>query len=246
MKTDSTFALWPIPPFGGEDGDDQNGTGNDGAQGNSGAGSAGDSAGSSSNSKSSAGSKGGDDDGDDDEFFHLSEAELKALAKESARKLKEAEKEKKKAQELIEAEERKKNDEATNLRKDLEKAQGENATLRATVAKQAIEAAIRDDDRWAWHDVEMVASLATKLNADITVSDDGKVEGLKATLPKIAKQHPFLVKSSKDSNGNQGDSRNGDGPTGFQPGQGGTSGGSGSEIDTKALAENYPVLADRI
>lgn len=265
MFTEPTFSLWPIAPFGAEDGDGTGGAGSgagdsgavtggggNGGNGNSAQGGAG---GGDGKGGAGAGAAGDGDDDDDDEFAGLSPAEIKALAKQKAKEAKDAEKARKAAQAKIDEEERKKNDKATNLEKDLEKANTTIATLRATVNKQAIEAAIRDDDRWSWHDVEMVASVAAQLNSDgITVNDEGKVEGLKATLPKVAKQHPFLVKSTKGeegdgkNNGNNGGTQqnNGSGPTGFQPGQGGTSGGSGQEIDNKALAENYPALAGRI
>ncbi|ARW57100.1 hypothetical protein SEA_CANDLE_14 [Mycobacterium phage Candle] len=257
MKSSEAFALWPIPPFGGETDDDTSGDGagsGDGAAG--GATGTGGTQGSTGKADTSSSSTGDDTDDDDDEFAGLTPTEIKALAKKKAQEAKAAEKARKEAQAKIDAEERKKNDEVTNLRKDVEDRDNTIATLRATVAKQAIEAAIRDDGRWSWHDVEMVATVAAQINPDIAVNDEGKVEGLKAALPKVAKQHPFLVKEDKSSvdNGNQGGNAGGrqqqaggnGGVTGFQPGQGGTSGGAGNETDTKALAENYPALAGRI
>ena len=256
MKINQAIALWPIVPFGGEDDEDDSGAGNSNDGGNA----SGNQAGQGAQSGTGKGNKGtgkgtgasgsaSDDDSDDDEFDGFSVAELKRLARDNAQKAKDAEAERKAAQEIIDAEERKKNDDLTNLTKDLEKERQTVQTLRATVVKQAIEASIRDDKRYEWHDVEMVATVAGQINPDISVSDDGKVEGLKATLPKVAKEHPFLIKTDK-SGGNKNDERqqnNGNfGATGFQPGQGGTSGGNGNEINAAALAENYPALAGRV
>lgn len=245
MISDKTFLLWPIMPFGGEEdpdstGDENDKDGNEKTLGNT----------KSSNKSDSGNTKKGESDDktdDDDEYAGFSLAELKRIAADNAQKASEKEVERKKAQDIIDAAERKKNDDITNLTKDLEKERENTAALRATVAKQAIESAIRDDDRWSWHDIEMVASTALQLNSEISVDNDGKVSGLSATLPKVAKQHPFLVKETKGSKNNSKDNnQNGNGPTGFQPGQGGTSNGGGSEVDTKKLAENYPALASRI
>ena len=255
MNYDNSFQLWPIVPFGAEGEDGTSGavgadgkpvvtpvTGKPDAKADTSTGKTDDS----------------DDDGDDDdEFKRLSVVELRRIAADNAKKAKAAEKEAKKFKDAQDAEERKKNDENTNLKKDVADANTTIATLRATMTKQAIESAIRDDKRFEWHDVEMVATVAAKLNSEgIKVSDDGKVEGLKVTLPKVAKEHPFmLVKDNTADGGNNGkngpannggNNGSGSGPTGFQPGQGRTSGGSGNEPDAKKLAEYYPALASRI
>ena len=260
MKSNTPFALWPIAPFGGEDGDDDGNSGNDASQGNSGgnANSNGSQGNSGQGNQGAPGGKGkagatnddADDDDDDDEFSGYSAKELRRIAADHKKAARKAESEAQEFKDKQAAEERKKNDDVTNLTKDLDTERETVKTLRATVVKQAIEGAIRDDARFEWHDVEMVAA---QLDPEVVkVDDKGRVEGIKGQLPKVAKNHPFLLKKDNtdsnnnngNANGNAGQSNNG--PTGFQPGQGGTSGGGGNEVDTKKLAENYPALAGRM
>lgn len=238
---DSTiFSLLSITPFGGEDDAANSDSGNGESQGNSDANAKGDASQGNSAGQKSSGKKDSGGDQEDDEFEGYTEAELKRIAKENQRKARQAEQEAAAAKAKIEAEERKKKDELTNALDDLKKANETVATLKATVNRLAIEGAIRDDSRFQWHDVQMVAGL---LDPDtVRVTDDGKVEGIKAALPKIAKEHPFLLRG-ENKNGNKSQQNNG-GPTGFQPGQGGASGG-GSEVDRSKLVENYPALASR-
>lgn len=237
------FSLWPIAPFGGEDGDEGGASNGDGAQGNSDNNANGD--GSQGNSAPGDDGDGSDsgDGGDEDEFAGYSAKELRRIAAENKKKADQAEKDRKAAQAKIDAEERKKNDDLTNAKKDIEDLRTENTTLRATLNKLAIQGAIRDDSRFEWHDVEMVAGLLDP--TVVKVNDDGKVEGIKASLPKIAKEHPFLLKKENGKNNNGSQQNNNGGPTGFQPGQGGASGG-GSETDKNQLVENYPALATRV
>ena len=265
MSFQPAFALWPIAPFGSEGNDDGGDGGNTGgddggasgdAGGDGGQGGSGKPDDKSKGDKGSGDGAGGDDDDDDlDEYKGLSVKELRSIAAKNAADAKGAEKKRAAAQAVIDAEARKKNDDVTNLKSDLSTANETIATLRSTVVEQAIREAIRDDDRYVWHDISMVAKVATEINPEIKVTDDGKVEGVKATLPKVAKQHAFMLKSQKDegdggkNNGGNSNGRNGsggNGPSGFQPGQGGTSGGAGGDVDRKQLEENYPALAARI
>lgn len=242
------FALWPIVPFGGEDPVGTEGTNGDGSQGGTeGAGAQG----GTQTGKPEAGKAGGatesddDDDTEDDEYEGLSAKELKRLLKDTTKDKKSAEKAKAALEKKQTDAERAKNDENTNLKNDIQALRDENGTLRSTLNRQAILGAIRDDARFEWYDPNMVAQ---QLDPEVVkVSDDGKVEGIKTQLTKVAKDHPFLLKTDKTQQGN-GQQNNGGtqgGPTGFQPGQGGASGG-GNQTDTKKLAEEYPALALRI
>ena len=231
------FALWPILPFGGEDGEGTPAA-NEGEQAPA-------QGGTPQNQKPPE-PKGGDDsdDGDDseDEYKGYTVKELRRIAADNAKKAADAEREAKKLKDKETAEERKKNDENTNLKNDVAERDETIKTIRATMTQQAIHGAIRDDQRYTWNDVGIVAGL---LDPEVVkVSDQGKVEGLKAQLTKISKEHPFLLKS--DNTNDQGRQQNNQsGPTGFQPGQGGASGG-GAEVDRKKLAEEYPALAGRV
>lgn len=240
MKIRDSFALWPITPFGCEGEEDP-------PAGDAGAGDGKPDV----KSGKATDKPDDDDDDDDDEYKGLTPAELRKIASDNAKAAADAKKEAKKLTDAQEAEERKKNDENTNLKKDVADRDETIATLRATMTKQAIVGVIRDDTRYEFHDPEMVAQQLDP--TVVTVDDNGTVTGLKTALPKVVKQHPFLVKKdntvendgkngNSNNNGNNG-SGNGSGPTGSQPGQGGTSGGGGNEVDVKVLAENYPALA---
>lgn len=260
MKIRDSFALWPIAPFGGEDDKDESGnsaTGSDTGAGAGGAAGDRDEAGKASGASKSDNDD--DDDDDEDEFKGLTPAEIKALAKKNASDAKEAERKRKAAQKILDDQERAKNDETTNLKNDFQVLKEENTTLRSTMTRQAIIGAIRDDTRYEWHDPEMVAQQLDP--AKVTVDDNGRVEGIKGSLPKVAKDHPFLLKKDNTTDAGNGSGAGGNGngarggaigggsnggPTGFQPGQGGTSGGAGNEVDSKKLAENYPALAARV
>lgn len=256
MDTNS-FALWPIVPFGGEGEEGTGGSNDGGSQGDSGgAGGTGGSGGTEgkggeSGSKSTdSGSEG--DDSDDDEYEGYSSKELKRMLKDKETARKTAEADAKKLRDKETEAQRKKNDDVTNLTNDVNALKDENATLRATVTKQAIIGAIRDDSRFDWFDPNMVAQ---QLDPEVVkVDDQGRVEGIKSQLTKVAKEHPFLLKKDNTNNGNggqgNGQQNNGNGsgasgPTGFQPGQGGASNGGG-ETDRAKLAEDYPALASRI
>lgn len=245
------FALWPIAPFGGDPEGDDGGSNDGGSQGDSGAAAGGAAQGGAQQgdqSGSGASDSGGaDDDDDDDEFDGYSAKELKRLLKDTTKSKKEVEKARDALQKKQTEAERAKNDENTNLKNDLASLKDENAALRATVTRQAIIGAIRDDNRFEWFDPTMVAQ---QLDPDVVkVDDNGKVEGMKAQLTKVAKDHPFLLKKDNTQGGQQqnngGTGSGTSGPTGFQPGQGGASNGGG-EPDRKKLAEDYPALAARI
>jgi hypothetical protein len=241
MDIRTSFALWPIAPFGGEGEEDPP------------AGDAVTDKDKPDAKKDKAETKTDDkDEEEDDEYAGLTPAELRKIASDNAKAAAKAKADAKVLTDAQEAEERKKNDENTNLKKDVEKLTTENTTLRSTMTKQAIVGAIRDDTRYEFHDPEMVAQ---QLDPEVvTVDDKGTVTGIKAALPKVVKQHPFLVKKDNtveddgkngkaNNNGNNGSGNGNGGPTGSQPGQGGTSGGGGNDVDVKVLAENYPALA---
>jgi hypothetical protein len=261
MKSNASFALWPITPFGGEDdktktdpgsGDGEGASGGNansgGTQGNSGKG------GQQTQNGGKADPPPDDDDDsddDDDEYKGYTAKEMRRIARDEKKKAKDAAAEAKTLKDKEAAAERAKLDENDALKKDVSDRDETIVTLRATMTKQAIIGAIRDDTRYEWHDPEMVAQ---QLDPEVVkVDEQGRVEGIKASLPKVAKQHPFLLKKDNTTDDGKNGTKNGatqqnngSGPTGFQPGQGGTSGGGGQETDRKALAENYPALASRI
>ena len=243
MKRNKAFALWPIAPFGAET--DEGGTGEasgDSAgivasQSDSG------SVGSSKGAESSTVSKG--DSEDDDEYKDLTPRELRRIARDLANKAKTIESERDTFKTKVEEEERKTRSKEENLQKDLETERSVNSALRAANARLAILGAIRDDSRYEWHDPEMVAQ---QLNPEVVkVDEDGRVENLKKELDRVAKDHEFLLKKKAATANSQGRQQNsGNGPTGFQPGQGGANNGGTGQPDLKELAKSYPALAGRV
>lgn len=171
---------------------------------------------------------------DDDEFSGYSTKELKRIARDLLSGKKTIEKERDKYKAKIDEDERKSRTDAENLTKDLETERETNRVLRATNAKLVITQAIISDNRYQWHNPEIVAQ---QLNSEIVkVSDDGTVEGIRKELDRIAKEHSYLLKKTESKNP----------PTGFQPGtMGGSQSGSG-QPDVKELAKLYPALASRL
>lgn len=234
------FALWPIAPFGAEN--DGDGTGPAVAASDAGVAAAqGDSQSGPAGGSVSQGETAPDDDGDD--FKDLSPRELRRIAKDLADKAKSIESERDSFKAKVDEQERKTRSHEENLQKDLEAERNLNSMLKATNARLAILGAIRDDNRYQWHDAEMVAQ---QLNSDIVkVSEAGTVEGLRKELDRIAKEHTFLLKQSAGGKGGQGLAKP-NGPTGFQPGQGGANNSGVGGPDIKELAKSYPALVSRV
>jgi hypothetical protein len=187
-------------------------------------------------------------DEDDDEFKSYTPAELRRLAKDLKAGKTTAEQAAKDAQAKIDAEERKKRTDLENLQTDKTRLEGENTSLRATIAELAIIGAIRDETKYDWHNPNTVAGL---LNPEIVkVGDDGKVEGLKKELDRVAKDHAYLLKTPAQQQQQQPPGvgqQQWPGATGFQPGTGGANNGGGQQQPNVAdLAKTYPALASRM
>lgn len=196
--------------------------------------------------KISAGGPGGEDppkddkqdedseDGDDP-YAGMSAKELKRVIEESNKSRKDLETERDSFKSKIDEQERKQRTKEENLENDLRARDSVIETLRATNAKLAIISAIISDQKYSWHNPEVVAQqLDSKV---VKVSDDGKVDGLKQELARVAKEHDYLL-IKKGNSGSGG----GQGSTGIQPGQG----GADSKKSAAELAKNYPALLGRI
>lgn len=235
MTFNKTFTLWPILPFGGESQEEDSSGSNETPtiistvkanpivpQGNS-----------EDNSSD-----------EDDPYVGLSSKELRRLLRDtelskSSTEAAKAELEKK----IREAEDAQLSKEQ-KLEKDVTERDSLIATLRATNTKLAIINAINEDSRFQWHNPEVVAQ---QLSSDVVkVGDDGKIDGIAKELGRIAKDHSYLLKTKVAQQNNNGQQKSEDqGPTGFQPGQGGANQG-GTLTNTTELAKNYPALANRI
>lgn len=254
MKSEPIFALWPITPFGGTspDGGDNSGSGD--GQGNSGQG-----ANPPANQQNPAQGQGNagtgkgtpatsdNDDDEDDPYAGLSAKELRRLLADTEKSKDASEADKKKLQDKIDEEDRKKRTKEENLEKDVREGQATIKTLRESLAHQSLINAILIDDRFTWHNMDDVIA---KLSDSVKVSDDGKVDGLTRELTRIAKDNDYLVKSKKetqqDPNNQQQQRNNNNGPTGFQPGQGGANQGGTLPPNVAELAKTFPALASRM
>ena len=239
MLFKTKFALWPILPLGAEDKDEGSNTDSD----NSGqsAQQSGD-AGNQGNSEQVEQDKQEDDS--DDPYKGLSNKELKRLLKDAEEKGTTVEQELKTLRDKQAEEERKKLSKEQALEKDLTDERAANVNLRSALNRQAIINAINSDKRYEWNSAEIVAQ---QLNSEkVKVDDNGKVSGIEKELARIASDESlkFLL---RHGNSNNNDEQQNNGPTGFQPGQGGAnSSGNGIPENAQELAKIMPALNSRI
>lgn len=235
MSFDSKTLLWPITPFGFEDGDEAGDQQNDQQQSNSG------------EPQGSSGQRSSDDDDDYDEYKGLSARELRRLIREKEERAKTAEQERDAAKNRLTEEERKKLAKEERLELESREKDSTIETLRATVAKQAIINGILSDRRYEWHNPEIVAQ---QLNSEVVkVSDDGKVENLGKELKRIANDESLKFLLAKDNTKQQQQQQNSgqQQASGLQPGQGGAN-GNGADVspNIQQLAEIMPALRNRM
>lgn len=179
-------------------------------------------------------------DDEDDPYKGLSLKEVKRLLAETEDKKKTAETERDSYKTKVDEEARKTRSKEENLEADNQNLMTENQALKGVNAKLAIINAILMDDRYQWNNVEVVAG---QLNSEVVkVNDDGKVDGLKKELDRVAKENAWMLKAN-----DQGQQQNngGQGPTGFQPGQGGANGGGVNQPNIDQLVKVMPALQSR-
>ena len=240
MKSIKEFILWPILPFGGETQPEDSGTVSTenvpnvvAAQDNS-----------VSTPKTNQINS---DEDDDDPYNGLSAKELRRILKDTESSKAATESAKAELEKRVKESEDAQLSKEQKLEKEVQERDSLINTLKATNAKLAIMNAINQDSRFQWHDSEIVAQ---QLNSSVVkVNDDGKVEGIAKELARVAKDHEYLLKSK----GTQQDSQNGrqqqsndQGPTGFQPGQGGANQGGQLPTNAAELAKTFPALSNRI
>lgn len=236
MTFEDKIVLWPILPFGMEDDEDDSNSDSDSS----------DSKESNNQGSQQDSSKSQNDENeDDDPYKGLSSKELKRILADTDTKLKDAVSERDSAKKTLTEKEREKLDENERLKAEKEDDAKTISELRATNAKLALIGAIRDDARFEWHNPEIVAQ---QFNSDeVKVKDDGTVEGIAKALARVAKEHDYLLKTKKqEKQEKQEKQQNNGNPTGFQPGQGGASGGGNVDPDKAKLVEMMPALATRM
>jgi hypothetical protein len=96
-----------------------------------------------------------------------------------------------------------------------------NATAAQDELKSArIQNAFLSENTHTWHNPGAALKLLDL--SDVTIGDDGKVTGLKAAIEKLAKDHPYLIKTDA---GSSGDGKTPEGKSGASGGGSGAGGG---------------------
>lgn len=88
--------------------------------------------------------------------------------------------------------------------------------------------------KYTWHDPELVLSTLRGRD-DVSIDEDGKVQGLEKALDKIASEKQYLVKKDEGGDGAEG------GPSGTGLGSGRKSGDKNKATDEE-LKRKYPAL----
>ena len=190
---------------------------------------------------------------EDDEFDGLTAKELKRLLAESQSGKKTLDSELAEIKGKLDERERKERSDLENYKSDVEKLQAENKDLKNALETTAIINAILANKKFQFHDATIVAQNLKHDTLTVDVKT-GRVEGIESELARVAKEMDFLVVSSTKDETKTKDQETGsnkqnqkvgsNGPTGFQPGQGGGS-GNGIQEQRNSLLSKYPILANR-
>lgn len=154
-----------------------------------------------------------DDNGEDDEEAKKD----KKLAREAARRRRENNKLKKELEELKAEQEqqalsRKSKLEQANHK--LQETQKAAESMADTNARLLLEMAVLKDAKRAWHDSSAVIALLDTSEVEID-PESGNIEGIEEALAELAKDKPFLLKTSgsRGGNGSSGSNPQGSGST---------------------------------
>lgn len=161
------------------------------------------------------------DDDDEDDLDGIEDPNLRRIAelsRESARRRREKNQEKKRADELqaeLDQIKNKGKDENETVQNEMKALREQNDKLQAQLQRQAVRTAIVNNDSYKWHDVDDVYSKLDMEDIDID-PDTGDVDGLEQQLKTLAKKKPYLLRESKAS-GDNGDAGVRPGSTGQNP-----------------------------
>lgn len=161
------------------------------------------------------------DDDDDDDLDGIEDPSLRRIAelsRESARRRREKNQEKKRADELQAELDKIKNsgksdEEQRNA--EIQALTESNTKLQAQLEKSIVRAAIANNSELKWHDLDEVFAKLDIEDLEIDL-DSGDVDGLEAQLKSIAKKKPYLLKESSSSDEDNGRGRQ-PGSTGHNP-----------------------------
>lgn len=130
---------------------------------------------------------------------------------------------------------RAKNDEVTNLKNDLQKANDTLATTQAALDSALLDNAFLTENSHNWQNPARVLKLVDR---DTVRIEDGKVVGVKEALEALAKSDPYLLKT--EDGGQQQGGGNGGGATGQQ--HNGNRNQDKGKPSREELARKYPAL----
>jgi hypothetical protein len=187
----------------------------------------------------SEGQDGGDGqggDGGDGGDKKIDPNDLKAVQEELERvqnRMRAADKRASDAEAKVKEFEDKDKDELQKATDRVQELETENTGLSEAVKQLRIENEFLASNKYTWHNPKRALSLADL--SEVTITEDGKVEGLDKALDALAKSDQYLLKSEKD-----GDEEPPEGSSGSGNGSG-RKGGKGA-VDKEALQKKYPAL----
>jgi hypothetical protein len=216
-KNGSIKVVWPI--LGAAEGDDAGADG--GGEGGDGSGSEG---------------QGGGEGGGEDKGKQIDPNDLKAVQEELERvksRMQAADKRASDAETKVKEYEDKDKDELTKTTERVTELETENKALETAVNSLRIENEFLASNKYTWHNPKRALSLADL--SEVTITEDGKVEGLDKALDALAKSDAYLLKKE------DGEEEPPEGSSGSGAGSG-RKGDKGKVADKEALQKKYPAL----
>jgi len=218
MGRDGTMKIvWPV--LGAAEGD--------GGAGDSGAGGDG--------STGSEGQGGGGTGGEGEGETKVDPNDLKAVQEELERvrnRMKAADKRAEEAEKKAKEYEDKDKDELTKTTERVTELEKENTALGEAVNRLRIENEFLSSNKYTWHNPKRALSLIDL--SEVSITEDGKVEGLDKALDALAKSDAYLLKTGKE------EEEEPTGPSGSA--HNGRKGGDGKNLDAETLKKKYPAL----
>lgn len=137
--------------------------------------------------------------------------------------------------------------ELADAQKKVQELEAALAAATGTDTTSAIREEFRDSDKYAWHNRKLAFSLLDISDVDVDENGNVDAESLTDALDKLAKDHPYLIKTAKAAEPDDDDDD--DEPKApARPKSGGSFNGRKqpkSTTDTARLAQKFPVLGGR-
>lgn len=186
-----------------------------------------------------------EDDKDDDDKSDLSkiadpkDRRIAELSDESAKRRlrnKQLKADFEKTQAELKALKDKDKSESEKIKEELEELKKEREKLATANERGAIERAFLKNNKIKWHNPDAALKLVDLSEVEYD-PENGDVSGMADAVKKLAKEHPYLVDTGKDSEDDEGGK--GGTPTGGTPGTGKP---KGRNAERARLVKRFPVL----